>query len=255
MIAMVNRTLRCSLFSLAVCLTGCVPITPPTPQPAVRYIAFGDSTTDGPADRNYSDILRELLGESVESFSNQGQSGETSAEGLQRLSDPLNVTTFPNVEFFLYWEGGNDVANFIGANDPLLFLSPDDPDYPFTTSLTSMLDAMEDNIEQVIRSAKDANLDVYVATYYPLAPNITSCGALAFDLLFPSQAEKAQVYLDLMNERIRNVASTNGATLVDVFTLGMTLQADPNNYHDCNHLTEQGNAIVAELFFTEISGK
>ncbi len=254
MIKNVSRIVSCSLFLFAINLTGCVPIMPPLPQPDVKYIAFGDSTTDGPSDRNYPDILQELLGEPVGSFINLGKSGETSEEGLQRVNSALNVTTFPNVQFFLYWEGGNDVADFIGENDPLLLRSPDDPDYPYTTSLTNMLDALENNIEEVIRNAKDANLDAYIATYFPLAPTITSCGALAFDLLLPGQAEVAQVYIDLMNERIRNVASTNSATLVDVSTLAATLQANSDNYHDCNHLTEQGNTIVAELFFSEITG-
>jgi len=217
-------------------------------------VAFGDSTTDGPSTRNYPDILRERLGEPVESFSNQGHSGETTEEGLERIVNDQIFATFPNAQFFLYWEGGNDVADFIGSHDPLLLLSPNDEDYPFTTSLTNTLDTLENNIEQAVQSAKDENLDVYIATYFPLAPGITTCGALAFDLLLPGQAEKAQVYLDLMNERIRNVATTYGATVVDVSTLGTTLQADPDNYFDCNHLTEQGNAIVVELFATEITG-
>lgn len=254
MSASIKRKLSCVLLLIGVNLTGCIPITPPTPQPEVRYVAFGDSTTDGPSTRNYPDILRERLGEPVETFSNQGHSGETTEDGLARMVNEQIFVTFPNAQFFLYWEGGNDVANFIGSHDPFLLLSPSDSDYPFTNSLTNALDVMEDNIDQAIRSATEANLAIYIATYFPLAPNTTTCGALAFDLLLPGQAAMAQVYLDLMNERIRNIASTNGATLVDVSTLGATLQADPNNYHDCNHLTEQGNAIVAELFAHKING-
>ena len=33
------------------------------PDPAVVYVAFGDSSTAGPSERDYPDILRELLGE------------------------------------------------------------------------------------------------------------------------------------------------------------------------------------------------
>ena len=38
---------------------GCVELR--TPDPDVRYVAFGDSTTKGPTPRDYPAILRELL--------------------------------------------------------------------------------------------------------------------------------------------------------------------------------------------------
>lgn len=223
------------------------------PDPNVMYIAFGDSTTDGPTMPTYPDQLQVKLGVTPESFTNQGNSGETTEEGLQRLTDDQTFTAFPNAEYFLYWEGGNDVADFIGSHDPLLLLSPDDPNYLFATALDATLDTVENNIEQAIRNAKDANLNVFVATYFPLSPGTSSCGALAFDILQPGQAANAQIYIDRLNERIRNVASTNSSNLVDVATLGAILQADTANYFDCNHLTVQGNDIVTDLFLNIIT--
>lgn len=64
-------------------LAGCADI--PLPDPAVGYIAFGDSSAAGPAERDYPDILREMLGESPEAFANQAKSGESADEGLERL--------------------------------------------------------------------------------------------------------------------------------------------------------------------------
>ena len=76
-------------------VTGCVEIR--VPDPAVHYVAFGDSMTRGPSDRDYPDILRELLGEPLDAFANEGQSGETSDEGRGRLNDLVALDLYPNV--------------------------------------------------------------------------------------------------------------------------------------------------------------
>lgn len=232
--------------------SGCVPLII-TPDPNVLYIAFGDSSTAGPTMPTYPDQLQVKLGVPPETFTNQGNSGETTEEGLRRLTADQTFSAFPNAEFFLYWEGGNDVADFIGSHDPLLLLSPDDPNYPFATALEATLDTVESNIGQAIRNATDESLNVYVATYFPLSPGTSSCGLLAFDVLLPNQAAKVQGYLDMLNDRIRNVAITHSANLVDVATLGAQLLADPANYFDCNHLTVQGNDIVTDLFLSVIT--
>ena len=249
-----NSIAACILLTLVTNLTSCVQLIPPTPDPRVRYIAFGDSTTDGPSERNYPDILREKLGLPTETFTNQGKSGETTEEGLQRMTNEQLFATFPNAEFFLYWEGGNDISDFIKNHDPLLLLSPRDDVFPFTGTLTDVLDTAETNIELAIRNVQDAGLDVLITTYYPVAPEPIECGALLFDIILPQQAVRAQEYLDLLNARIRRAASTNGATLVDVAAIGIILQADINNYFDCNHLTIKGNDLVANLFFNVIMG-
>ena len=49
------------------------------------------------------------------------------------------------------------------------------------------------------------------------------------------------------DDRIR-VAAAQGAILVDVAAKNAVLQADGANYADCNHLSTQGNDIVAGLF-------
>jgi len=47
-------------------------------------------------------------------------------------------------------------------------------------------------------------------------------------------------------------AGNRGATLVDVGAVAETLWGDPGNYFDCNHLSEQGNSMVADLFLWAI---
>ena len=73
------------LLGWLVALAGCQ--TVPLPDPAVRYIAFGDSTTASPADRQYWEFLRDDLGLPADSFAGQGQGGEPTSEGLTTAGD------------------------------------------------------------------------------------------------------------------------------------------------------------------------
>ena len=66
------------------------------PDPNVRYVAFGESTTAGPSERDYPDILREKLDQPPETFSNEGLGGESTEEGLERLADLIDRGLFPN---------------------------------------------------------------------------------------------------------------------------------------------------------------
>ncbi len=209
----------------------------------------GDSTTKGPSSRDYPDIVRERLGVPPETFANEGEGGEETDEGLERLERLLNAEIFPNAEVLLYWEGGNEVTDFIANNDPLLTLTPTDAGFPFASRLDNRLDEAQDNIEDAIAAAQRAGLDVYVATYFSIRQVLDACPALPFELLFPGQAANANQYLLLLNDRIRAAAENRGATLVDVATLSSRLVSDAANFENCSHLSAEGNAIAAELFF------
>lgn len=238
---------RVPLFIAALILVGgCADLR--LPDPAVVYVAFGDSSTAGPSERDYPDILRELLGEPRETFANEGESGESAAEGLDRLEMLIVNEIYPNAEVLLYWQGGNDITEFIREFDLLLLFSPDEPGYPFAEALIRQLDETQEDIESVIEAAQDVGLDVFVATYYFVQEDFGICDAFPLDLVLPEQARKANEYLLRLNERIRAAAANSGATLVDVASLDETIRADSANYFDCNHLSEQGNAIVADLF-------
>jgi lysophospholipase L1-like esterase len=230
---------------------GCVDIR--VPDPGVRYVAFGDSTTVGPSPRNYPDILRELLVEPAETFANQGHGGETTKEGLERLTDLLEADMFPNAEVWLYWEGGNDLIEFIQAHDPLLQLSPDDPDYPFADDLTRQLTETQANIESAIALLHGTGGRLYVATYFFVRENLSRCPPLPLDVLLPLQADRANAYIVRLNERILTAVNNRNGILVEVATRSEELRADPANYFDCNHLSEQGNEIAAAAFADAIA--
>jgi len=232
---------------------GCVELR--TPDPNVIYVAFGDSTTDGPSSRDYPEILRELLNMAPVTFANEGESGEKTDEGLDRLMRLLDAEIFPNAEVLLYWEGGNEITDFIANNDPLLTLTPTDPSYPFASRLNNRLDAVQENIEAAITAAQAVGLDVYVATYFDIRETASTCPSLPFELLFPGQASNANQYVALLNDRIRAAADARGAVLVDVAALNTQITADPTNYENCSHLSAAGNALVAGLFFEEISAR
>jgi lysophospholipase L1-like esterase len=223
------------------------------PDPAVRYVAFGDSSTKGPSTRDYPDILREQMGEAPETFANEGSGGETSEEGVDRLNELLSNGIFPNAEVLFYWQGGNDITEFIGDFDPFLIFSPDEEGYLFSGPLANRLDETQANIEAAISSAQEAGLVVYVATYYFLRENIAECDPLPLDILLPGQAVNANAYVAMLNERIRQAAARQGAFLVDVAAEDEVIRADPANYFNCNHLSEQGNEIIAGLFFDAVT--
>jgi hypothetical protein len=223
------------------------------PEPAVRYVAFGDSTTKGPSERDYLLYVRDSLGLSADAVANEGSGGETTSEGLERLRSLMAAAIFPNAEVLLYWEGAKDLINLIHDLDPLLVLSPESPSYPLTAEVEDRLDAIQANVEAAIQVGRQSGLQVFVATYFSLPNGSFDCEPLLLGILLPPQAANANVYVDMLNDRIRTAASNQGAVLVDVASKDSELRSDPANYHNCNHLSAQGNEIVAEVFVQAIT--
>lgn len=217
-----------------------------------RYIAFGDSSTAGPSQRDYVDFLRERLGVPPEAFANEGRGGESAGEGADRLTSYLDRRLFPNAHSLLYWEGAAELIDFLQANDPLLAFSPMAPAYPHAAALAARLDETQAAVERALAAGRDAGLTVYVATYFFMPSGSLNCEPLFLGVLLPGQADNANAYVALLNERIRAAAAAQGATLVDVATLDATLRGSAANYHNCNHLSAAGNEIVAGLFFDVI---
>lgn len=238
------------LFSGLLITSGCdsIVIGPVVVDPDVRIVSFGDSTTDGPSEKNYIEFLPDLLNEPTNIFSNQGNGGENTTDGLDRLRSLLDSAVFPNANILLYWQGGNDISDFIKDMDPLLLRSPDDDTFPFRDELTSQLDTAQANIESAIASAQAAGYEVFIATYFFIPDAIISCDALFFDFIIPGQARNANGYLRNLNDRIRLAAASRGATLVDIASLDDSIRATQDNYEDCNHLSALGNEIAAQLF-------
>jgi hypothetical protein len=222
------------------------------PDPDVVYVAFGDSATRGPAERQYPDVLRALLEIPANQMTNEGHGGETIAAGADRLGDLLADGIYPNAEVLLFWQGGTDLIDLIGELDPFVFWSVHDANYPFANALERRLDRIQSDLEEAVALGRSAGLQVYVATYYPILGGFSSCGAVPFGILLPGQAARANEYVALLNQRIRLTAFASGAVLVDIASQASNISADRDNYEDCNHLSEAGNTIVAGVFRDEI---
>ncbi len=239
-------------FAVLLCCTvgfaGCDSLSFTVPDPNVNYIAFGGSNTNGPSSRDYWDILRESLGEDPIRFANEGQGGESTEDGLGRLQGIIARQTYPNTTTLLLWQGGNDVIDFIGGTDSLLIFSPNSSDYPFAGRLTELLDDTQANLEQQISAAMAEGWEVYVATFFPIREQTSSCDPLPLNILLTPQAINANVYISRLNDRIRQAAENSGATLVDIESRSDEITASGENYFDCNHLSAAGNTIAADEF-------
>ena len=222
-------------------LMGCVR----PPEPSVQYVAFVDSQTGG-----FPDHLIGLLGVQADVVAKEAKGGEATDEGLERLNMLISQGVFPNAEHFMYWQGGNDLLDWMKKRDPFLLFSPNDPGYPFSDSLNNELDKIQSNIETAIGMAKAEGWQVYAATYAPLQPGI-ECPPVPWFGLSDVQADRANEYQALVNQRIRLAIQNCGAVLVDIGT-DPDIPA-PENYTNCNHLNSDGNAIVAERFFEVIT--
>jgi len=179
--------------------------------------------------------------------------GEPAGEGVTRLQQLIDQGIYPNAHTLLYWQGGARLVDFIRKVDPLLLLSPDAAGYPYVDELEQVLDDIQDRIEDAIAAGRRAGWTVYVATYYPLPSFIITCEPLLLDLMLPGQARNGNAYLARLNERIRQAAARQSAVLVDIAAIE-GLAADPEHYVDCNHLSNEGNRIVANRFFDVIRG-
>ncbi len=244
-----SRSWLTPVLAVVLAISGCDSFDFGFTYPDVEYVAFGDSATAGPSDRDYPDILRQRLGVSAAAFANEGHSGETTEEGLERLEQILDAGKYPNAKIMLYWEGGNDIVDTIGDLDPFLLFSPTSNDYPNAATLAKRLGEIEDNLRAAIKLGKNAGLTVYVANYFSIRESTFYCEAVALDILLPGQAALANEYVDLLNERIADAAAAEGAVLVDIAEYSPLIADDENNYHNCNHLSAEGNAIVAGIFY------
>ncbi len=224
-----NRTGTCS-FSITVSRI-------PTIQ-RVKYLAFGDSTTQGevsPASGLISfpavftknavvpsaawpTVLQQTMRGRYSSqsatiaVSNYGLAGEKAINSRTRFQSALRIDR-PEVVMILH--GHNDIpTGEDGAASGAAF-----------------------EIEQMVVEARQSGARVYLGTVLPRRPS----GNRAI----------SQIYLDDFNSRMRIVASRQGVTLVDTYA---ALNMDVNRYIgvDGLHPTEAGYTKIADTFFQAI---
>jgi lysophospholipase L1-like esterase len=191
---------------------------------ASSFMAFGNSITEGKTatgatPNNYPENLRKLLvaryaTQAIQMF-NRGLGGETAVNGAIRIHQELDDF---NPQVLLLEEGVNDLA----LTDP--------------AKISNMILALRD----MIREAKSRNIVVFLATLTPVRAGGT-----------PPRGDAAHPFVLEANSRIRGLALTEGATLVDLFE-GLGGSPDPYIDVDGLHPNEAGYQKIAELFFNVI---
>jgi lysophospholipase L1-like esterase len=206
------------------------PGTPTTPPAVprvgkVRYLAFGDSLTEGVVSAPFSqtlvttphayparlaDALRSRYRDQPEiAVLNEGRAGEFATDGKGRLPDAIKAHA---PEVLLLLEGANDI-NFLGRR-----------------GITRTVVALED----MIKDAHRRGLVVFVGTLPPQRAGGRNADGAPF--------------VDELNREIRKTTAEEGATLVDVNAqLDLSFVGE-----DGLHLTEAGYSRLAEIFATAI---
>lgn len=209
-------------------VVGPLPIPPPPPPPvpllsATRFLAFGDSITEGvvsPAAQeapaagltaSYPSTLQERLSVTYPDQTivvlNAGRGGERATEGVKRLPDAMRGAQ-PNV--LLLMEGVNDLNG--------------------DTGISTTIGALE----SMIRYARSQGVHVFLATLPPQRRG--------------GQRANSVDLVPGFNEEVRKTAAAAGATPVEVtgvFDLALIGQ-------DGLHPTEAGYRRLAEIFFDAI---
>ena len=198
-----------------------VTVQAPPQIAATRFVAFGDSITEGKMSDGsivtstaYPSVLLTMLNAryTAQTFvvSNAGLGGETTAQGAARLRDVLRANS---PEILLLLEGSNDLNQHISA------------------------DVIVNNLRDMVRAARERGLLVFLGTLPPQRAGGRNTGA-------PEAVSPA-------NDRIRVMASNENAVLVDIYAafggVAGSLIGD-----DGLHPDQAGYGKIAETFFASI---
>ena len=222
---------RALLASVALLAAGCGPVV----WPEVRYVALGDSITGTLDSDTWPRFLIDSLEIADEAFAAEGAGGRTAAGGFERLSEILDLGTYPEATVLIYFLGGANVIDFVGAIDPALTTAPSDGQFMFGDALNTLLDDVHAAIRATLELAGAAGFEIYVATYFSLPAGVAPCEALGGDALSSDQAAHVNEYVALLNEVISDLAVEVGATLVDLRLANEILLGPPAHFADCTH--------------------
>jgi lysophospholipase L1-like esterase len=217
---------RLLLFAaLGLALLPCV-LPAQTSRPP-RYVAFGDSITEGVGDdpsrpAGYTPRLGALLvGAGIQAdIINQGVGGEATPEGLNRLSLAL-VGTQPD-DVLLLMEGTNDISRGIP------------------------LETTRFNLNEMARRAEARGLIVVQGTIFPRRPD--------------AKMDADNVETLILSQNIRDMAGRRGRDLADIFEIFIsrpdrfpTLYATSTGYDPVGHPNAAGYDLIAQAFFQTLT--
>jgi lysophospholipase L1-like esterase len=203
-----------------------VKVSVPPRLTLTKFMAFGDSLTEGKPSRLYpfddfpgsypsvlySSMVARYAGQAL-TMSKQGLGGETTSAGLTRLTSLLKTQP---PEVLLLMEGSNDLSGGDSTAIPLAVR----------------------NIEQMVVNAKAAGAYVFLATIPPQVPGSTS--------------GKGYQIVPTYNGEIRKIAVRQNAPLVEIED---ALEANLAGYFGADglHCTTAGYQKMADTFLAAIA--
>ena len=226
------------------------------PEGPLKFVAIGDSLTQGDGDESGLNGYPARLAKLVEAtrpgtqILNLGKSGWTSNDVLNGVNGEaptlqLALTATPNIA--LVWIGSND----------LWYLYEYGPD-PMTTEAEQQdLENYKTNIDSILRQLHESGATTFIALLddqskravvanppNPAEPAFTATSSI--DLVLMSEHVKA------MNEIIKEKASLYGAITVDFYATDIF--TNPSTmYSDGNHPNTAGYEKITELWFSAIT--
>ncbi len=206
----------CNL-ALALLLLG----APAQTQEVRRFLAFGDSITEGIGDDagggGYPQRLEDLLAaEGVSSeVENQGLGGETTAEGLPRLRGLLAST---DADTALILEGSNDISSQISEETTVF------------------------NLEEMAKAAESSGLAAVQVTM------VLRGG--------PNNADPFNLFTGSLTAQIRRLAWQSERELVDPYQAFLEHEDDLESlYFDSIHPNAAGYDLLASTFLDVLVGR
>jgi len=219
------------------------------PRPSVILVCFGDSATKGAVEQHYPGYIEEWINPSEDDVANEGKSGETSGEGLQRLRNLIDSEEYPNAQVYAYWEGGNDIVDTMQELDRFLIWDPTWPWYPFHEELDDLLGEVKENLRQGINKIRETDATPVLGTYYYLMA-FKKCKHSPIHFLLPFQVRHANHYVDKLNNVIYDLAYEEDVPLADINKELGTMAYW--HYYDFNHANALGNRLIAEVWFEAV---
>ncbi|HJZ75804.1 MAG TPA: GDSL-type esterase/lipase family protein [Vicinamibacterales bacterium] len=214
--------------------TFTVTVTGPPRMTVTRFIAFGDSITEGfphtispalvdpPPPGSYPLVLQSLLQARYTAQAiavlDEGVGGEIVSSGVARLPGALAADKGGAL---LLMEGANDLNQF-GADG---------------------VSRISSGLQTMIRMARARSMVVFVGTLLPERANGTPARATHPELVVPA------------NAAIRSLAAAEGVTLVDLFTAFGGVPDPVLISSDGLHPTAAGNERIAQTFYASIRAR